>query len=254
MTTESLTTIVRTLAEKLRQSKRVAVLTGAGISAESGIPTFRSGANALWNNRKPEDLATLAAFARDPELVTEWYVMRLRLVQGALPNPGHNALAEFERRFAARSASFSVLTQNVDGLHQAAGSNDVCELHGSIRKWRCVGCAAERHLTADFSTDARGLIGCGCGSVMRPGVVWFGEALPTRAWASAEAAASRAQVFIVAGTSAAVYPAAGLVATAKQVGAFIVEVNPESTEVSSLCDLVVRAPSGEFLPLLLAGR
>jgi NAD-dependent deacetylase len=254
MTSESLTTAGAILAGRLQRANHAAVLTGAGISAESGIPTFRSGANALWRDRKPVDLATPEAFARDPGLVTDWYTMRLRFVLGALPNPGHLALAELERRSSARGAAFSVLTQNVDGLHHAGGSNDVVELHGSIRKWRCVGCARERQLGADVvlsDSERRGPIECDCGALMRPGVVWFGEALPARAWAAADAAASRAEVFIVAGTSAAVYPAAGLVAIAKRAGAFVVEVNPESTEATALCDLVVRALSGEFLPILL---
>jgi len=254
MTCESLTTAGALLAARLSRARRAAVLTGAGISAESGIPTFRSGANALWRDRKPEDLATPEAFARDPGLVTGWYLMRLRMLLDALPNPGHTALAEIERRFVERRAFFSVITQIVDGLHHAGGSSDVVELHGSIRHWRCVACARERQLTADFvrsESERGGPIECGCGALMRPGVVWFGEALPTHAWALADAVASRAEVFIVAGTSAAVYPAAGLVAIAKRAGAFVVEVNPEATEATALCDLVVRARSGEFLPLIV---
>jgi NAD-dependent protein deacetylase/lipoamidase len=254
MTSESIPSAAADLSGHLLRAHRVAILTGAGISAESGIPTFRSGTSALWRDRKPEDLATPEAFARNPGLVTDWYLMRLRTVLDALPNPGHLALAELERRFAARGAAFTVLTQNVDGLHRAGGSSDVVELHGSIRRWRCIGCARERQLTADFvrsQSERGGPIECDCGALMRPGVVWFGEALPADAWTKADAAASEADVFIVAGTSAAVYPAAGLVAIAKRAGAFVVEVNPEMTEASGLCDLVVRASSGEFLPLLL---
>ena len=233
------------LARRLARACQAAVLTGAGISAESGIPTFRSGSNPLWRNYRPEELATPEAFARDPELVTEWYRMRLRMVLDARPNPGHLALAQIEQSYAARGADFSLLTQNVDGLHVEGGSRNVVELHGSIRVWRCAACAKETP-----NLDAIRPIVCSCGSMMRPGVVWFGEALPHIAWERAERAASAAEVFIVAGTSAAVYPAAGLVAIAKRAGAFVVEVNPETTEATSLCDLAVRAPSGAFLPLV----
>jgi len=229
------------------------VLTGAGISAESGIPTFRSGATALWRGYRPEDLATPEAFAREPELVTRWYRMRLQMVLEAHPNPGHVALARIERSFGKRDAAFCLLTQNVDGLHVEGGSQNVVELHGSIRTWRCVGCAREVSISggpARPKFDADRPIVCSCSTLMRPGVVWFGEMLPQVAWERAEHVASAAEVFIVAGTSAAVYPAAGLVSIAKRAGAFVVEVNPESTEATPLCDLSVRAPSGVFLPLV----
>jgi NAD-dependent deacetylase len=241
------------LAARLSRARRAAVLTGAGISAESGIPTFRSGPTALWRDRRPEDLATPDAFARDPALVTEWYLMRVKMVLDARPNPGHVALAHIERNFHARRAEFSVLTQNVDGLHAAGGSRNVIELHGSIRTWRCVGCEQELPITdaaAQSESEARKPMRCPCGALLRPGVVWFGEALPRYAWARAEHAASAAEVFIVAGTSAAVHPAAALVAVAKHAGAFVVEVNPEATEATPLCDLFVRAPSGAFLPMV----
>lgn len=254
MTRESMAAAAAEVAVRLSQARRAVVLTGAGISAESGIPTFRSGTNALWRDQRPEDLATPEAFSRDPALVTDWYLMRLRMVLAALPNPGHAALAEVERCFVERGAFFSVITQNVDGLHQAGGSSCVVELHGSIRIWRCVACGRERQLTSDFvlsGSEHGGPISCDCGALLRPGVVWFGEVLPAHAWAAADAAASHADVFIVAGTSAAVYPAAGLIAIAKRAGAFIVEVNPEATEATALCDLAVRARSGEFLPLIV---
>jgi NAD-dependent deacetylase len=229
----------------LSQARNAAALTGAGMSAESGIPTFRSGATALWRNHRAEDLATPEAFARDPALVTEWYRMRLQMVQAARPNPGHIALAEIERSFAARGADFNLVTQNVDGLHAEAGSRDVVELHGSIRIWRCVACGQQQSMNDQPSL-------CPCGSLLRPGVVWFGEALPPTTWERAERAASASSVFIVAGTSAAVYPAAGLIAMAKHVGAFVVEINPEATDATAICDMSVRARSGEFLPLVFA--
>lgn len=241
------------VADRLARARRAVVLTGAGMSAESGIPTFRSGATALWREHRPEDLATPEAFERDPMLVTEWYRMRLRTVMDALPNAGHIALAEIERSFGARGAEFTLLTQNVDGLHFEGGSRNLVELHGSIRQWRCVDCLREIDLSAEpaqVESDGGRLLRCSCGGLMRPGVVWFGEPMPPVAWAQACAAASAAEIFIAAGTSAAVYPAAGLVAVAKRTGAFVVEVNPESTEATALCDLSVRATSGVFLPLV----
>jgi NAD-dependent deacetylase len=252
------------VASRLSRACQVAALTGAGISAESGIPTFRSGASALWRNLRAEELATPEAFARDPALVTDWYRMRLQIVEQARPNPGHIALAQIERHLAARGAEFTLVTQNVDGLHAEGGSESIVELHGSIRTWRCTACAHEQSLdqlgrTAELGgaaqhgrlpEDKDRLFHCSCGAVLRPGVVWFGESLPFGAWERAERAATAAEVFIVAGTSAAVYPAAGLVGVAKHAGAYVVEINPEATGATSICDLSVRAPSGEFLPLV----
>jgi NAD-dependent deacetylase len=241
------------VALRVSRARRVAALTGAGISAESGIPTFRSGATALWRSYRAEELATPEAFARDPSLVTEWYLMRLKMVLGARPNAGHVALAQIERRLEARGAGFSLVTQNVDGLHGEGGSQDLVELHGSIRTWRCVACGQEQRAADLYGrlADEKHLpFRCSCGSMLRPGVVWFGETLPPHAWERAESAASAADVFIVAGTSAAVYPAASLVAIAKHSGAFVVEINPEATGATTLCDMAVRSPSGEFLPLI----
>jgi NAD-dependent deacetylase len=250
---ERLRTAADVLGRRLLNVRRAVALTGAGISAESGIPTFRSAANALWGEYRPEELATPEAFARDPALVTEWYLMRLGLLAAAQPNPGHLALARIQNSFAARGASFDLLTQNVDGLHGEAGSHDVVELHGSIRIWRCVSCAGERLVAPDRAGTEPQLLGplrCQCGSILRPGVVWFGETLPQAAWQRAERASAEAEVFIVAGTSAAVYPAAALIGVAKRAGAYVAEINLEATEATSLCDLSVRAPSGAFLPLV----
>jgi len=234
----------RELAQRLVSGSSVVVLTGAGMSAESGLPTFRSGSGALWNNYRPEDLATPQAFARDPILVSTWYRERRGRAAAARPNDGHMALAQMARALP----SLTIVTQNVDGLHSEAGSADVIELHGSIRWSRCTVCDERTPGSLEGPLPDT----CTCGGLLRPAVVWFGEALPHAAWERAERSAHAADVFIVAGTSAAVYPAAGLVHIAKRAGAYVAEVNPERTEASAICDLVVRAPAGQFFPALLA--
>jgi NAD-dependent deacetylase len=230
------------LADRLRGAHRVAALSGAGMSAESGLPTFRSSSGALWRNHDPMTLATPQAFARDPVLVWEWYQERLRAHSSAQPNPGHVALAHM----AQRVPSFVMVTQNVDGLHAEAGSRDVIELHGNLRRARCTRCGQKVPTPLEGDLPPR----CACGGLLRPDVVWFGEDLPAGAFERAYAAAAESEVFIVAGTSAIVYPAAGLVEIAKRAGAFVAEVNPEETPATALCDLSVRAPSGVFLPLV----
>jgi NAD-dependent deacetylase len=229
----------------LQDASSIAVLTGAGVSAESGIPTFR-GQGGLWRQYRPEDLATPQAFARDPKLIWEWYDWRRGLIARAEPNPGHIALAEIERR----ARTFTLITQNVDDLHERAGSRNVLHVHGSIWTVRCLACHAE-------STDKRAPLPeipprCECGGLLRPGVVWFGEALPPRVWASAERAARAADLFLVVGTSAVVYPAAGLAQIAKASGARVVEVNPAATPLSGEIDETLEGPSGELLPQLIA--
>lgn len=229
----------------ISQAPSIAVLTGAGISAESGIPTFRS-ANGLWKNFRPEDLATPEAFARDARLVWEWYDWRRSLIAKAEPNAGHFALVELE----SRVVSFSLITQNVDGLHDRAGSRLLTKLHGDIWTVRCTGCGLEW-------TDARASLPelpplCHCGSLLRPGVVWFGEALPHGAWEQAEHAARTAAIFLVIGTSSVVYPAANLAQIARRSGAKVVEINPEETPQSALFDCCLRGRSGELLPQLVA--
>jgi NAD-dependent deacetylase len=234
----------RELGRRLTNAASVVVLTGAGISAESGLPTFRSGSGALWNNHRPEDLATPQAFARDPILVSTWYRERRIRAAAARPNRGHLALANM----ADVLPWFTIVTQNVDGLHAEAGSAGVVELHGTIRWSRCIACGDRKSGSLEGPLpDA-----CACGGLLRPDVVWFGETLPQAAWERAERVTRTADVFIVAGTSAAVYPAAGLVHIAKREGAYVAEVNPEPTDASATCDLVVRAPAGEFFPALLA--
>ncbi len=236
------------MIEQARQwieaARAVAVLTGAGISAESGIPTFR-GAGGLWRQYRPEQLATPEAFARDPRLVWEWYDWRRQIIARAQPNPGHLALVRLEER----AARFTLITQNVDGLHERAGSRRVIKLHGDIWMVRCLACGQE------FRDERAPLPElpprCQCGGLLRPGVVWFGEALPPGAWEQAEQAARTADVFIVVGTSAVVYPAAGLAPLAQASGARVIEVNPEETPFSASVDCTLRGRAGEVLPELV---
>ena len=231
--------------EWIRRASRVVALTGAGISAESGIPTFR-GAGGLWKQFRPEELATPEAFARDPKLVWEWYDWRRCRIAEAVPNPGHTALAELEKKKAA----FTLVTQNVDGLHERAGSRSVMKLHGDIWLVRCTACGREgRNDGAPLDEIPPR---CECGGLLRPGVVWFGEALPARVLSEAQEAAQSAEVFLVVGTSAVVYPAAGLVPLAKSAGAKVIEINLEETPFSSSVDCSLRGKSGELLPQLIA--
>lgn len=229
-------------------AKRVAVLTGAGISAESGVPTFRSW-GGLWRGFSAEDLATPEGFARDPKQVWEWYDWRRSQMAEASPNPGHYALADF----AKRSTGFTLITQNVDGLHERAGSPDVLRLHGSIWHTRCLTCAKEeedrRERIPDLPPKCQS-----CGGMLRPAVVWFGEVLPPEVFDQALAATLACDVFLVAGTSAAVHPAASLVPLAASSGATVIEVNPEETDVSDVVHHTLRGPSGVILPQLLSPR
>jgi len=229
----------------LQSATSIAVLTGAGISAESGIPVFR-GRGGLWRDYRPEDLATPAAFACDPKLVWEWYDWRRGIIAQAQPNAGHQALAELERR----TGNFTLITQNVDGLHDRAGSRNKLKVHGDIWNVRCSKCGRER-------TDLRPSIPslpphCACGAIERPGVVWFGEPLPHDVWLRAEDAARKAKVFLVVGTSAVVYPAAGLAALAKSSGAQVIEVNIDETPISMLVDESIRGSAAEILPQLIS--
>lgn len=222
----------------------MAVLTGAGISAESGVPTFR-GPGGLWRQYRPEELATPQAFARDPRLVWEWYDWRRQRIAQAAPNAAHYALVRLERA----KPSFSLITQNVDGLHERAGSRDPIKLHGDIWKVRCVRCA--RELRDERVPLPELPPHCECGGLLRPAVAWFGEPLPVEAWARAEQAARSAEVFLVVGTSAVVYPAAGLVPLAKESGARVIEVNLEPTPFSAMLDCSLRGRAGDILPALI---
>ncbi len=233
----------------VRDARSIAVLTGAGISAESGIPTFRD-TGGLWKNFRAEDLATPQAFARDCKFVWEWYDWRRSLIAKAEPNAGHSALAELEKR----TADFTLITQNVDGLHDRAGSTRLLKVHGDIWTLRCTLCGHERHDPRPSLPELPPVCACGgpCKGIERPGVVWFGENLPPEIWSRSEQAASAAEVFLVVGTSALVYPAAGLVHLAKASGAKVVEVNPAETPVSGMVDFSWRAPAAEALPLFVS--
>lgn len=223
----------------------MAVLTGAGISAESGIPTFR-GSGGLWKQFRAEDLATPQAFDRDPRLVWEWYDWRRGLIAKAEPNAGHRALVELEQRVP----QFTLVTQNVDGLHDRAGSRRILKVHGDIWTLRCTACRREwQDLRASIEELPPR---CECGGLARPGVVWFGEMLPHDIWRQAEEAAEAAEVFLVVGTAAVVYPAASLAPLAKSAGAKVVEVNLEETPVSSVIDYSLRGRAGEILPEIVA--
>ncbi len=229
----------------LREARSIAVLTGAGVSAESGVPTFR-GANGLWKQYRAEDLATPGAFARDPKLVWEWYDWRRSVIAQAKPNAGHYALAEAE----TRARKFTLITQNVDGLHELAGSRNVLRLHGSIWILRCMECTREREDRRSPLPDLPPR--CECSGLLRPGVVWFGEPLPANIWKQAESAARAADLFLLIGTSALVYPAAGLAPLAKSSGARVVEINIAETGLSDAIDEFLQGPSGELLPQLIA--
>jgi NAD-dependent deacetylase len=249
--TEDLNIALDQAAEWLRRARRVAVLTGAGVSAESGLTTFR-GAGGLWEGHHIEDVATPSAFQRNPVLVWRFYNARRAALRIAQPNPGHRALAALEERFAGQASEgelFTLITQNVDGLHQAAGSRRVLELHGSLRRIRCTACA----YTADRGNqDLPDLPQCAqCGGLLRPDVVWFEEMLPMETWEAAAQATAACQCFLVVGTSAVVYPAAGLIDAARSVGAVVIEVNPEASLAGRRGGLGLRGPSGVILPQLV---
>jgi NAD-dependent deacetylase len=237
--------LVGRAAEALSSARHVCVLTGAGISAESGIPTFRDALTGLWSKFSPEELATPEAFERDPETVWSWYEWRRQLIRQAQPNAGHLALVELARRVPC----LTLVTQNVDGLHQRAGSAGVLEYHGNILRDRCT----IEQIIAERSEDARtGLPRCAaCGGLLRPDVVWFGEAIPLGPMTLAGAAAEDCDVFLSVGTSSLVYPAAGLAEVALRRRATVIEINPNATDLSPHADLVLAGPSGQVLPALL---
>ena len=237
-------TDISTLERLLRSARSVCVLTGAGVSQESGVPTFR-GKDGLWKQFRAEDLATPEAFRRNPLLVWEWYAWRREVIHNARPNAAHFALARLEAKLAADGGWLTLLTQNVDGLHERAGSRNVVRLHGSIWIVRCPSCAAER---VDESVPLEPFPPrCPCNAMLRPGVVWFGEALPEDAWEKAARAVASADLCLVVGTSALVQPAASLPLLAKRNGARLVEINPDPTPLSPLVDLVITSKAAEIL-------
>jgi NAD-dependent deacetylase len=228
----------------LEHAESLFVLSGAGISAESGIPTFR-GADGLWKNYSATDLATPEAFQRNPELVWEWYHWRQSLISKAQPNAAHRALVELERR----SKKFLLLTQNVDNLHQRAGSQNVLELHGNIFRTRCTGCGSIAGYRA--RADKERLPLCACGSILRPDVVWFGEIIPQDVWHAAIDFVSGADVALMCGTSAVVWPAAAIPGIAQHGGAKTIEVNLEPTPTTNLVDVSLSGKAGEILPQIM---
>ncbi len=240
-----MTIIPEKVIRKLGQARKVAVLTGAGISAESGVPTFR-GDDGLWKKFRPEELANFDAFMKNPDLVWEWYNYRRKIVEEVRPNPGHFALIELEKLVP----ELVVITQNVDNLHQRAGSKNVVELHGNILRNRCLECG---RVTTDEKLDfSHGAPRCPhCGGLLRPDVVWFGEMLPEDALRKAYEAAETCDVFFSVGAAAVVYPAASLPEIAFRQGAFVIEINPEPTPVTEFAHVSLRGKSGEILPRIV---
>jgi NAD-dependent deacetylase len=235
--------IPKQLIDALAAARHVCVLTGAGISAESGVPTFRDAQSGLWEKYDPLDLATPEAFLSDPELIWRWYRWRRELVAAAEPNPGHIALANLTNCVP----KLTLVTQNVDGLHQRAGSDEVIEFHGNLFADLCFveGCAVEVDPASSVPVCPA------CGSDVRPGVVWFGESIPEHALNVSLAAATDCDVFLSIGTSSLVYPAAGLAEIAKKSGAVVVEVNPNPTGLSAGFDYVIAGNAGDVLPQIL---
>ncbi|MFC1730601.1 NAD-dependent deacetylase [candidate division KSB1 bacterium] len=233
------------LVNLMRGEPVIGILTGAGISAESGVPTFR-GEAGMWKRYRPEELANFDAFIRNPELVWEWYQHRQHLIKEVKPNAGHYAIAEMERRYP----EFYLITQNVDNLHRVAGSTDPIELHGNIMRNKCIDCGIK---SADEDVEiGEGVPTCGkCGGMLRPDVVWYGEALPEKALIDSEKASTRATLFFSIGTSAVVQPAASIPVWAKNNGAYLVEINIEKTPLTYLADEFLEGKSGEILPELL---
>lgn len=235
--------IPEALLTALREARHVCVLTGAGVSAESGVPTFREAQDGLWERYSPQELATPEAFLADPALIWRWYRWRRGLVAAAEPNAGHNALA----KLAELVPRLTLITQNVDNLHQRAGSTDVIEFHGNLFEDRCF---VENTITdGDHTLDVPRCPECGAN--LRPGVVWFGETIPERALNESFAAASDCDVFLSVGTSSEVYPAAGLADLARENRALVAEINPQPTQQAARFDLVIAANSGTALPKLV---
>lgn len=234
------------LIDSLNNAKRVVALTGAGVSAESGVPTFRDAQTGLWEKYEPTELATPQAFLRNPKLVWDWYQWRREKVLAVEPNPGHLALVEL----AHLIPKFTLVTQNVDGLHQQAGSQDVIELHGSLMRAKCF----DQHHIADCwpdDSECRPPVCPQCGSQMRPDVVWFHEQLPDKAINEALSVSQQCDVFLSIGTSSLVHPAAALASIAIQSGATVIEINPNRTPLTAEATYMLQGPSGEVLPDLI---
>jgi NAD-dependent deacetylase len=235
--------IPQELIERLKSAGKVVVSTGAGGSAESGVPTFR-GKDGIWKKMRPEELATVDGFMNNPELVWEWYQYRRQLMKEVKPNPGHYAIAELEKIFP----EFSLVTQNIDGLHARAGSNRILELHGNITRNKCFKC--DQPYEKEINLE-EGLPYCPCGGMIRPDVVWFGEMLPQDTLREAFKASEEAEVFFTVGTSALVQPAASLPYMASRNGAYVIEVNIEPTPFTELASLSLMGKAGEILPQIV---
>jgi NAD-dependent deacetylase len=244
-THHSLMMIPAKLIQKLVAAKSVAVLTGAGVSAESGVPTFRDAQTGLWAEYSPEELATPRAFRRNPRLVWEWYEWRRELVAEAKPNPAHFALVEMEKHYP----QFHLITQNVDGLHHRAGSRNVIELHGNITRTKCFN---EDTIVSSWKETGDVPPRCpNCGGLLRPDVVWFEEAMPEREMQLAATASATCDVFLSIGTSTVVYPAAALPTEALHSGATVVEINPQPTPFTAQADFALAGAAGVVLPELV---
>ena len=230
------------LLDRLREARKIVALTGAGISAESGLATFRDAQTGLWSKFRPEELATAEAFRRNPKLVWDWYALRREQALNAEPNPGHLALVEIEKR----APEFLLVTQNVDGLHGRAGSRRMVELHGNIHRFRCF----EKNCPSENFDVEHGRCRS-CGGLLRPDVVWFGEMLPIDALETAVTAAENCDVFFSIGTSSVVYPAADLWRRAKDNGAIVIEINKDLTPLTPLADYSFLGKAGEILPALV---
>lgn len=240
---------IKQAAQLIHQQKNICILTGAGISAESGIPTFRDKQTGLWENYRAEDLASIGAFERDPKLVWSWYQWRRNLVKDKQPNAAHHALAKWQQAWQQQS-NLTLITQNVDDLHEQAGST-ATHLHGHLWKNRCSKCHTAYEKAIDYSHSE--LLVCEhCQGYIRPDIVWFGEMLPEQPWRTAQLAAQNCQVFIAIGTSSIVYPAAGLAEVAKYNPhqATIIEINPNPTD-NPMVDIQIAAKAGEALPQLV---
>lgn len=238
-------TIPAEVVEHLRNAGRVAVLTGAGVSAESGLPTFRQAQTGLWSRYDPTELATPEAFLRNPRLVWDWYAYRRQMAREAQPNPAHYALVTLEQH----AANFTLITQNIDGLHRRASSQAILELHGNLERIRRFDSG-----TVVETWDDDGQMPPRCpetGELLRPSVVWFGEELPRQELRLAYSAAEQSDLFLAIGTSAVVQPAASLPLIAKRAGAYVIEVNPEETALSVVADCWLRGKAGVVLPILV---
>ena len=238
---------ITAVATHILAARQLACLTGAGVSAESGVPTFRDAQRGLWAKFDPEELASQAGFAADPGLVWRWYMSRLRMVEEASPNPGHVALAALEMLVP----EFTLVTQNVDDLHERAGSRSVVHLHGNIARFRCNRCRADHLLQADERTAHEPPRCRRCGGNVRPDVVWFGEMLPRQAIDRAEQAVSDCDLLVVVGTSGVVQPAALLPHRARESGAVVIDINPAHGATAEIADLFLQGESGVILPRLV---